>query len=88
MTTGHAPPHHALTGAAFCRFNFTKFGVEIEAGGSDRYVVTGNKLSGNLWGGLHDGAKGADAVVQGNTGGGVVLRERSSTELELGLAAN
>jgi hypothetical protein len=46
--------------------NYTNYGIEIEPGASDRYVVTGNKLAGNLKGGVMDGAKGGNAVVANN----------------------
>lgn len=44
----------------------TKFGVEIEAGPSDRYVVSANTLIGNAVGGLDDGGSGLRKTVTGN----------------------
>ena len=44
----------------------TKFGVEIEAGPTDRYVVSANTLIGNAVGGLKDGDSGLWKSVAGN----------------------
>lgn len=44
----------------------TRFGVEIEAGLSDRYIVSANTLIGNVEGGLEDGGTGERKNVAGN----------------------
>ena len=44
----------------------TKFGVEIEAGPSDRYVVSANTLIGSVEGGLKDGGTGSRKTATGN----------------------
>ena len=48
--------------------NFTSYGVEVEPGRSDRYIIAGNKLTGNRDGGLRigEGARGAQSVVANN----------------------
>ena len=43
-----------------------RFGVEIEAGASDRFVVQGNTATENLAGGISDGATGTNKVVANN----------------------
>lgn len=43
-----------------------KFAVEIETGGSDRYIVSANTLIGNQLGGLKDGGFGKRKTVAGN----------------------
>ena len=44
----------------------TRFGVEIEPGPSDRYVVTSNTATGNVLGGVGDGGTGAGSSVANN----------------------
>ena len=44
----------------------TRFGVQIEPGLSDRYVVSANTLIGNAEGGLNDGGRGERKTVTGN----------------------
>eukprot|EP01043_Picozoa_sp_COSAG02_P044871 COSAG02_NODE_4048_length_5862_cov_18.270692_7_plen_571_part_00 len=44
----------------------TKFGVEVEPGLSDRYIVSGNTLVGNAEGGLRDGGRGKRKTATGN----------------------
>jgi hypothetical protein len=43
-----------------------RYGVEIEGGSSDRYVVTSNMLAGNVMGGVADGGTGAAKSVANN----------------------
>ena len=43
-----------------------KHGVEIEAGSSDRYVVSSNTLTGNQGAGLLDGGTGSNKAVANN----------------------
>ena len=44
----------------------TKFGVAIEAGSSDNFVVAGNTLVGNRVGGISDNSTGTNKVVANN----------------------
>lgn len=44
----------------------TKYGVEVEAGVSDRYVISANTLVGNLDGGLSDGGTGTHKALSAN----------------------
>lgn len=44
-----------------------KYGIEIAAGASDSYVVTGNRCRANLTGGILDGGTGTAKQVYGNT---------------------
>jgi hypothetical protein len=48
-------------------------GVEVQPGGSDRYIVASNTLTGNAGQALVDGGTGADKEVSGNVGTGRVL---------------
>ena len=44
-----------------------RYGVEIADGGrSTDYIVTGNQAAGNMLGGVYDGVRAAQRVVQGN----------------------
>ena len=43
-----------------------RYGVQIERGASDRYVVSMNTLTGNLAGGLEDFSTGKSKAVQSN----------------------
>lgn len=43
-----------------------RYGIEVQGGASDRYVVSSNTLTGNLHGGLSDGGGGKSKAVQGN----------------------
>ena len=43
-----------------------RYGVEIEAGASDRYVVQGNTATQNVVGGIHDGGTGSRKSVTSN----------------------
>lgn len=47
-------------------FGTQKYGVEIQAGASDRYVVADNLVSGNGTGGVSDGGSGANKRVANN----------------------
>ena len=40
-----------------------RYGIEVEGGASDRYVVSSNTLTGNLHGGLSDGGCGKSKAV-------------------------
>lgn len=44
----------------------TKFGVEVEVGASDRYVVASNTVVGNVAGGVMDRGSGTHKSVTGN----------------------
>uniref|UniRef100_A0A7S2FP30 Right handed beta helix domain-containing protein n=1 Tax=Haptolina brevifila TaxID=156173 RepID=A0A7S2FP30_9EUKA len=44
----------------------TRYGIEIQPGASDRYVVTANTLTGNVKGGLRDYGEGKAKSVVGN----------------------
>ena len=44
----------------------TRYGVEVERGSSDRYVISANTLVGNRAGGVLDGGTGKHTTVQGN----------------------
>ena len=46
----------------------TKYGIEIEAGTSNQYVVLGNTLIGNAVGGLSNDGTGTDSAVANNVG--------------------
>lgn len=46
-------------------------GVRVEGGASDRYVITGNIVSGNLVSGVEDGGTGKEKLVAGNFGDAV-----------------
>ena len=43
-----------------------RFGIEIEPGGSQRYVVQGNTVTQNLAGGIRDGGTGTSKSVANN----------------------
>jgi hypothetical protein len=43
-----------------------RYGIEIERGASDRYVISMNTLTGNLAGGLDDGGSGKAKAVESN----------------------
>ena len=47
----------------------SRWGVEIQKGSSDRYVVTGNTLVGAVNGGVFDGGDGSSKSVEGNVVG-------------------
>ena len=47
-------------------FGTQKYGVEIQAGTSDRYIVADNLVSGNGTGGVSDGGSGANKRVANN----------------------
>ena len=44
----------------------TSYGVQVEAGASDRYVLAMNTLTGNVRGALADGGRGVHKTVSGN----------------------
>ena len=46
----------------------TKYGVEVEAGAGDRYVIASNTVVGNVAGGVSDEGSGAHKSVTGNVG--------------------
>jgi hypothetical protein len=46
--------------------NFQRYGVCIDSGVSDKYIITGNDLTGNMTGGLSDGGIGTNKVVSLN----------------------
>ncbi len=51
---------------AVSRGSFQRFGIEIQDGASDSYMITGCDLALNNSGGLHDGGTGTSKVVANN----------------------
>lgn len=47
-------------------FGTQKYGVEVAAGASDRYVIKDNLVSGNGTGGVNDGGTGVNKTVEAN----------------------
>jgi hypothetical protein len=45
-----------------------RYGVNVAAGTSDRYIITGNLLTGNGTGGVNDGGSGTTKYISYNTG--------------------
>lgn len=50
----------------FLNFGTQKFGVEVQPGASDRYVITGNLIGGNGTAGVSDNGTGTNKTVSGN----------------------
>eukprot|EP01048_Picozoa_sp_COSAG05_P018922 COSAG05_NODE_2859_length_2562_cov_279.182704_1_plen_57_part_00 len=44
----------------------TSYGVQVEAGHSDHYVIASNTVVGNMLGGVHDAGMGLHKSVTGN----------------------
>lgn len=59
-------PRHALF---FRRKTSQQYGIQVEAGDSDRYVITSNTLTGNQGVGLDDGGNGEHKAVANNIDG-------------------
>ena len=59
-------PRHALF---FRRKTSQQYGIQVEAGDSDRYVITSNTLTGNQGVGLDDGGNGENKAVANNIDG-------------------
>jgi hypothetical protein len=53
-------------GASSLFTNYQTNGIRVFAGASDDYMITGNKLSGNVSTGLNDGGTGTNKVVANN----------------------
>lgn len=55
-----------VAGASFLYNNNVGYGIQVAAGSSDYYIITGNTTTGNTAGGIVDGGSGTNKVVTGN----------------------
>jgi hypothetical protein len=67
-TTDFTVTNCILTNDVITSFGTQRYGINVAAGTSDRYIITGNLLTGNGTGGINDGGSGTTKYISYNTG--------------------